>query len=197
MSKITKRQLALQCALASTFLLTSCKSPPATRIDSKGTQLITTVGDLDIQDQRDAAATLAQSLLQEQILGKDGKPSLLIISNYINNTSQQIDSDVINTKIKVILGKAKVARFISSIGADGTRNTAPDLIAAKRAKPNQLGRPQYSLTLKITSQTARAGKYRQKTYTFTMTLTDLNTSDALWVEETQITKQGAKPSLGY
>ncbi len=192
-----KKQIATTLSLTATLILTGCQpNPPATRIDPQGTRLITTVGEFDIQDATDAATTLSESLLKKGILGKKGKASIIAISNYVNNTNQQLDRDTILKKIRITLNNAGVAKTIVTIGDHGNKANAQDNLAAKRAKGDQLAIPDYSITLKIMSQPTRAGKVRQKTYTIQMTLTDLNTGLAEWEDEVQIVKQGRHNNIG-
>ena len=185
-----KKQFIAMLGLAASLFITGCASAPATRVDPQGTDLIVTIGDFDIQDAADAAKTLSESLLKKGILGKNGKFSILAISNYVNNTNQQLDQDIIFKTIRITLNNAGAAKTIVTIS--GTE----DNLASRRARGDQLAKADYSLTLKITSQVARAGKIKQKTYTIYMTLTDLNTGLAEWEDKVEIIKKGSKNSIG-
>ncbi len=193
----TLRSLACLTVIAAALI--GCEKS-ARRIDPAGTETITTVGELDIQDATDAAAGLSQSLLESGVLGKGGRPSTIAISNYVNNTSRQIDRDAVVKKIRVTLNKAGVAQTYTTIAV----GAAEDSIAAKQQKVDDfLGdkkaptRPDYTLTFKILDNRASAGRTRQTTYIFQMSLTDVNTGLAVWEEEKSITKQGTKGSVGW
>jgi len=195
--------------IAGSSFLSGCASAPARRIDPTGTQTITTIGGLDIQDATDAAGALSESLLASGILGREGKPSVIAIDRYINNTSQQIDRDRIIKKIRVTLNRAGVAQTMTTIDSGGNIGGESD-IASKEARARQEDdridqseersertAPDYALTFKLLEETARAGKVRQTTYIFQMSLTDVRTGLAVWEDEQSITKQGTKPSVGW
>src|SRR5438552_36722 len=117
MGKIIRRSSPLLLLGVCTLLIVACETT-ARRIDPKGPETITSVNQLDIQDATDAAAELSKSLLESGVLGKDGRPSILAIDRYINNTGEQIDRDEVIKKIRVTLSKARVAQIIT-IGESG------------------------------------------------------------------------------
>ncbi|NQZ65898.1 MAG: penicillin-binding protein activator LpoB, partial [Mycoplasmatales bacterium] len=55
----------------------------------------------------------------------------------------------------------------------------------------------FSLSGKIIQSKAIAGKVKQVTYTFQLSLTDTKTGLAVWEEEVEIIKQGKKSSVGW
>ncbi|MBP7143481.1 MAG: penicillin-binding protein activator LpoB, partial [Opitutaceae bacterium] len=57
--------------------------------------------------------------------------------------------------------------------------------------------PYYTLSGKLIEDRARAGRTRQVTYTFQMSLTTVKDGLAVWEDEKQITKIGTKPSVGF
>ena len=134
--------------------------------------------------------------MESGILGRDGTPSIIAISRYVNNTGQQIDRDQIIKKIRVSLNKAGVAQTLTTMGPTGTTAGAEDPLAVNVNGGSTLV-PEYSLTYKLLSVEAQAGKVKQYTYVFQMSLTDIKTGLAVWEDERQITKQGKKASVGW
>jgi len=204
MTLINTKIVTAVVGLVFAFSLIGCKAQQdARRIDPSSPETITTVGDLDVQDAADAAAGLAQSLLESGVLGREGRPSRIAISRYVNNTSRQIDRDEVIKKIRVTLNKAGVAQTYTTIGSTGTQAGAEDTIASAHQRQDRgddnplLVRPEYSLTFKILDKHARAGNIRQVTYTFQMSLTEIDTGLAVWEEERRITKQGSRPVVGW
>ena len=190
-------RLPLAACLVLCLALAACGTPAKT-VDPYGTQTITTVGDLDIQDAERAAAELSQSLLNSGVLGKGEEPSTIAISRYVNNTSVQIDRDRVVKKLRVSLNKAGVAQTYTTIGL----GPVEDPLAAQyrqntddqwEARP----RPDYTLSFKILQQRASKGKLKQNTFIFQMSLTNVNSGLAVWEDEVSITKQGSKPGLGW
>lgn len=205
--------LAVGFTIVGAVFISGCASTPARRIDSRGPETITTIGDLDIQDAMDAAGALSQSLLSSGVLGRYGQPSIIAIDRYINNTTQHIDGDRILKKIRVTLNKAGVAQTIMTIDSRGNRGGESNIASAEAAQQDEdaaidvflngsddaprAPAADYALTFKLGEVKARAGRTRQKTYTFGMTLTDVQSGLAVWEEETMITKQGTKPAAGW
>ena len=208
-----KHLLPLAALLLTLSFLTACSNvdrDQARRIDPTGPETITTLGDLDIQDATDAAGTLSESLLASGILGTQGQPSVLAIDRYINNTSQKIDRDEIIKKIRITLNKAGVAQTLTTIDSRGETGGESN-IASKYSRENVDTNPgdvtpatlvpDYALTYKILENRASVPRFgrdvKQTTFTFQMSLTDVDTGLAVWEEETQITKQGKKASVGW
>ncbi|MBL4700763.1 MAG: hypothetical protein JKX85_05840 [Phycisphaeraceae bacterium] len=196
------------------LMLAGCESGNARRIDPAGTQTITSIKHLDIQDAADAAAAMSQSLLNSGRLGRHAnaagqtivRPSIIAIDRYVNNTSQQIDRDEVLKKIRVTLNKAGVAQTLVTINDQGELGGESN-IASKYAQQNtpadrsvqtpELLVVDYSLTFKIIENKGQAGKVRQTTFTFQMSLVDVKSGLAVWEDETQITKQGKHSSVGW
>ncbi|MGF1485148.1 MAG: hypothetical protein ACFBZ8_12380 [Opitutales bacterium] len=207
-----KTQYACRILLASLFAgglfaLSGCTSSEgARRIESGGTESITTVNQLDTKDAVDAAAKMSESLLNSGVLGTQGRPSYIAISNYVNNTGIHLDRDLVVKQIRVSLNKAGVAQTITTIGAAGTAANSEDTLATNRAQINDFlnegsgqttVKPEYSLTYKALRQSARAGNVSENTFIFQMSLTEIATGLAVWEDQTMITKQGKKPSVGW
>ncbi|MEM8738371.1 MAG: hypothetical protein AAGG38_07840 [Planctomycetota bacterium] len=186
--------------------LSACQGPDARRIDPTGPETITTADRLDIQDATDAAGAMAESLLASGILGQQGRPSVIAIDRYINNTTQQIDRDEVVKKIRVALNKAGVAQTLTTIDARGETGGESN-IASKFARENVDTQPSavtpeplvpdYALTYKILENRVKAGQVRQTTFSFQMSMVDVRTGLAVWEEEKQVTKIGDKASIGW
>jgi uncharacterized protein (TIGR02722 family) len=202
----------LVCVLSLLCLLTACQQP-AQRIDPQGTQTITTVGELDIQDALAVATEMSESLLASGVLGQDGRPSVIAVSTFVNNTARHLDRDEVLKRIRVALNQAGVARTITTIDDTGAVG-GEDAIASRHqryrdqdAAVDDFGQggsgevrppmPDYSLTFKALDNRVAAGKTRQTTYIFQMSLTDVRTGLAEWEDETLITKQGGKNTVGW
>lgn len=188
------------------LILTGCTS--AKRVDPEGPDVVTTVSRLDIQDAREAAEQLSESLLASGILGSRGKPSVIAIDQYVDTTGEGIDRDEVLKKIRVTLNKAGVAQTMTSIddeGRIGGESAIASKAARQRLRDQQIDAflndeeapegiyPDYALTFKIMDNRVRTGILRfneQVTFIFQMSLTDVSAGVAVWEEETQITKQG-------
>lgn len=169
------------------------------------TQAITTISGIDIQDWNKAANELSMQMLASGVLeSAPRKPAVLAISRFVNNTTQQVDMDLLNKTVRInLLNSGKVLTTTTT----GLGGQAEDPLAAGIAQerailtpgtPPQAGMsPDYTLTGKIIQVQARAGNMRQSTFAFQMSLTDVRNGLAVWEGEKQIIKQGTKAGVGF
>ena len=57
--------------------------------------------------------------------------------------------------------------------------------------------PDYSLSGKITQEIDRAGRTKQSTFYFQLSLTDLRTGLAFWEDQHEISKLGKRATVGF
>jgi uncharacterized protein (TIGR02722 family) len=200
------KSLLLASAGLGLLVLTGCQTTgnQARYIESGGTESITTLNQINIQDWQQAADRLVQSLLQSGTLERaPEQPAILAISRIINNTQQQVDTDALIKKIRVDLNKTGKVVTTTTVGLGGR---AEDPLAKSEAEyrafmsdeeQEALPKPYYSLSGKLLEDRVRAGKDRQVTYSFQLSLTEIGTGLAVWEDETQISKLGRKPSVGW
>jgi penicillin-binding protein activator len=191
--------------VATAALLGGCASSQATYVDPASTRTLSNVGEINVQDWNMASESMINSLISKHInsgslkgSGPDGR-AILAISRIVNNTSVQIDTDILVKKIRVaLLGTGKVVADITA-GLGGPE----DPLAAEAKREQQFlgtqkvaGRPDYTLSGKIIENRARQGNQRESTYVFQMALA---TRDglAVWEEEKTITKQGKRAPVGW
>ena len=191
--------------VATAALLGGCASSQATYVDPAGTRTLSNVGEINVQDWNMASESMINSLISKHInsgslkgSGPDGR-AILAISRIVNNTSIQIDTDILVKKIRVaLLGTGKVVADITA-GLGGPE----DPLAAEAKREQQFlgtqkvaGRPDYTLSGKIIENRTRQGNQRESTYVFQMALA---TRDglAVWEEEKSITKQGKRAPVGW
>lgn len=170
-------------------------------VESTGPRTLVT-GDINVQDFSYAAEDMVKSLLASGALDKaPQQPAVLAISRITNNTTQQIDTDMLTKKIRVALNQSGKVMTTTTMGIGGI---AEDPLAqgiqqekefySDKKEPQRL--PDYSLSGKIIEKRDREDKVRQVTYTFQLSLTDGN-GLAVWEEEKQITKQGKRGVIGW
>ena len=180
----------------------------AKRVDPQSEDLATTVTRLDIQDARDAANELSQSLLGSGVLGAQGRPSRIAVDSFVNATKDAIDRDEVLKKIRVALNKAGVAQTMTTLDDKGNvagESNIASKAARERLRNDQIDAflndeeapeaiyPDFAVTFKILDDRVATGIFRtnkQVTYTFQMSLTDVKKGVAVWEGEVQITKQG-------
>jgi len=170
-------------------------------VQTGGRESIVSIGKIDDQDFIQAASTATQDLLASGVLDRvKNPPAILGMSRIVNNTSQQVDLDLLTKKIRVELlqsGKA-VTTTTFGLGGQAEDPLAKGIQQQKEfegeQKPQRL--PDFTLSGKIIQNTANAGDTRQTTYSFQLSLTDQQ-GLAVWEGEKQITKQGTRSAVGF
>ncbi len=176
---------------AITAILAGCGTN-AHYIQTGGRESVVSINQVNIQDFMSAADSETSDLLASGALDRvQHPPAVLAISRIVNNTSQQIDTDLLVKKIRVALLQSGKAVTTTTFGLGGPEDPlAPSI----QSQPHQL--PDFTLSGKIIETLVRAGNTSQATYSFQLSLTDQR-GLAVWEGEKEITKQGTRPSVGF
>jgi penicillin-binding protein activator len=162
-------------------------------IQTGGSQSVVTIGAINIQDYMQAANTMTSELLASGALDRVATPpAVLAISRIVNNTGQQIDTDLLTKKIRVAVLQSGKALTTTTMGLGGT---AEDPMA--KGFQQEIRTPDFTLSGKIIQLAVKAGNTSQSTYSFQLSLTDSKTGLAVWEGEKEITKQGTRSSVGF
>lgn len=170
-------------------------------VETGGPRTIVTT-DINIQDFSYAAEEMINSLLASGALDTAPiQPAMLAISRITNNTTQQIDTDLLIKKIRVALNISGKALTTTTIGLGGI---AEDPLAqgiqqekefySDKTEPQRM--PDFSLSGKIIEKRERQNDIRQVTYTFQLSLTN-NAGLAVWEDEKELSKQSKKGVIGW
>jgi hypothetical protein len=197
-------KLSLLACVATAGLLTGCASKTA-YVDPNSSRLVTTTEGINIQDFTQAADAMTASLIDNLInpgrlqSGEPGQPALLAISRIQNNTGQQMDTDLLVKKMRVALlqtGKVQTSTTIAYGGPE-------DPLAAEQQKAQQFfeGKkqtrlPDYTLSGKIIEDRTSAGRTKQTSYIFQLSLSS-RAGIGVWEDERTIIKQGKRASVGF
>jgi uncharacterized protein (TIGR02722 family) len=199
-----KTSLLFVPVAAAVLFLAGCETQ-ATYVEPTSNQLVVNVGQINIQDFASAADTMVQSLIDNFIntgqckSGKAGEPALMAISKIVNNTSKQIDTDLLVKKIRVALNRTGKIQTTTTMGLGAAENplAADQQKAAEFFEDKKHTRlPDYTLSGKIIEQRAKAGTTRQSAFVFQLSLTS-KTGIAAWEEEKTIIKQGSSSTVGF
>jgi len=193
-------KILIPLVAASAVFLTGCGTN-AHYVSTGGTQNLVNVGQINIQDYIQAANSATSELLASGVLDRvKTPPAILAMSRIVNNTGQQIDTDLLTKKIRVALLQSGKAVTTTTFGLGGQ---AEDPLAKGMQQEQQFMNDQkatrtadFSLSGKIIQTTARSGDTTQSTYSFQLSLTDTQ-GLAVWEGEKEITKQGTQSSIGF
>src|SRR5437868_2505760 len=99
----TKILLPLIAVVAIPVIFSGCASD-AHYVQTGGRENVVNVGQINIQDYIQAANAATQDLLAAGALDRvSTPPAVLAISRIVNNTGQQIDTDLLTKKIRIAL----------------------------------------------------------------------------------------------
>jgi len=196
-----KSKIIFSLLAALPFVIGGCATN-AHYVETGGRESVVSVNQINIQDYIQAANAAVNDLLASGALDRvPNPPAVLAISRIVNNTGQQIDTDLLVKKIRVAVLNSGKAQTTTTLGLGGT---AEDPMAKGLQQENEFmndqkttRKPDFTLSGKIIETTARAGSTRQSTYSFQLSLTDSKTGLAIWEGEKEITKQGTRPAVGF
>jgi len=197
-----KNKILLPMLAAAIPLIGAGCATNAHYIQSGGSESVVSIGQINIQDYMQAADAMTANLLASGALDKvSSPPAVLAISRIVNNTGNQIDTDLLIKRIRVAVLQSGKAVTTSTIGLGGT---AEDPMAKGFQQENEFKSdvkstrtPDFTLSGKIIQLSVRAGDTRQATFSFQLSLTDPKTGNAVWEDYKDITKQGTRPSVGF
>lgn len=181
-------------------------------IETGGSDSLISVAEVDIQNIQGAVAELLHSMMATGVLKRaENYPARIIIGTVIADTGSYFDIDELTMRIRKVLVNSGQAAVITSYG--DSAESAEARRYAKKAKDEATKDafmkgedrvtkvttvdPDYVLDGKVTQLERRDGNKRQTTYTFRLTLTDLKTGLEVWTDFSNVTKLGAKNSIGF
>jgi len=188
-----KAKLLLPLLAAVPAFFTGCATD-AHYVQTGDKEQIVSLGQINIQDYATAANDAIKDLLQSGALDKVANPpALLELSRIVNNTSQQVDTDLLTKKISIALlqsGKA-VTKTVDK-KATGLQQENEFMNDQKTTRL-----PDFTLSGKIIETVDRAGSTRRTTYSFQLSLNDTRAGVQVWEGEKEIGKQGTRSSVGF
>jgi len=182
------------------LLLAGCGTP-TTYVDPAGSRLVVNAGQINIQDFQQAADAMVNSLIDQVInpgrlrSASPPEPALLAISRIINNTSQQLDTDLLVKKIRIALMRTGKVQTSTTINYGGPEDPlAADLQRNSGAPASR--NPDYTLSGKIIEDRSGVGGLKQLACVFQLSLSSPD-GIAVWEEEKTIIKQGSRSTVGF
>ena len=185
-----KNQIIVSLVAVSAAFITGCGTD-AHYVETGGNRNVVSVGQINIQDYIQAANTMTGELLASGALDRvKNPPAILAISRIVNNTGNQIDTDLLVKKIRVALLQSGKALTTTTFGL----GNAEDPLAKQMQQTTHPA--DFSLSGKIIQLNAKAGDTTQATYSFQLSLTDTQ-GLAVWEGEKEISKQGTRGGIGF
>ncbi|MEO1924207.1 MAG: penicillin-binding protein activator LpoB [Nautiliaceae bacterium] len=171
---------------------------------------------LEYEDFEKAAIKLVKSMLKSPYLNrmyevkmkKEGKPLVLMISDFTNDTTQRIDIDQLVKKIRIALLNSGKFIVTTAVRAGGAEDKATYELRKLRkddefnqktiAKKGTIIAPDLSLSGKIIQRVTPLPNGEQRVdYYIQMSLTDVTSGLAFWEGEEVISKAGRADSAPW
>lgn len=192
-------------ALISGMIFSGCASTQGTYVNSQGPDTLVVGNQITITDFYIASDEMVNSLVSSGALERAPKqPAIMAISRMINDTREQFDTDQLVKKIRVALNRTGKVMTTTTVGYGG--NAEDKMAEAIRAKKEYLeGKgsvpdttPDFTLSGKIIQPPkVKAGKMRQNSYIFQLSLTETRSGLAVWEDEKTITKQYKQAGISW
>ncbi len=197
-------------------LYTGCANQPH-YIDpeKEGTSTPVTMG-LDYEDFQRSAIKLVDSMLRSKYLDrmyrmkmkKEGKPLILMISDFVNDTTQRVDIDQLVKRIRISLLDSGKFIITTALRAGGAEDSATyelrklrgnaEFKQSRIAKKGTIETPDLSLSGKIIQRVSKLSNGDQRVdYYFQMSLTDVSSGLAFWEGEEVVSKAGSGKSAPW
>ena len=184
------KHIFLAFALTGILCAVGCSSP-ARRIDSGGTETITSIDKINVADFNIAADELIQSMLDAGVFSEiQSKPVIMQVGRIKNSTTDMINMSRLTSRITSTLNRSKIARVLAT---DSASKELAEYNAA--IKGTETPMPEIILTGEIIEDSVRAGRTKETTYMFILRL-NINGVSA-WEDQTEITKQGTRAAVGW
>ncbi|MDR2675082.1 MAG: penicillin-binding protein activator LpoB [Opitutaceae bacterium] len=185
--------LALAAA-AGALLMSGC-STPAHYVDSKGPATLVSLNQINIQDFYQAADDLVAGILASGVLERaPAQPAVLLVSRIINNTQTNFDMSLLSEKVSgALLNTGKIVVLNDTDAKAESQRQMNEFLGKGAARP----KPYYSLSGKIIEDKASAGRTKQTSYVFQLSLTLVDDGIQAWKGEKTITKQGTRSAIGW
>jgi len=213
-----KKKLAVLSISASIMIFTGCATSSSQvhyLNHEKGVTQTTSLG-LEYEDFERASMKLVQSMLKSPYLNrmykikmkKEGKPLILMISDFTNDTTQRIDIDQLVKKIRIALLNSGKFIVTTAVRAGGAEDRATYELRKLRkddefnqktiAKKGTIVAPDLSLSGKIIQRVSKLPNGEQRVdYYIQMSLTDVTSGLAFWEGEEVISKAGSSDAAPW
>ncbi|WP_394954004.1 penicillin-binding protein activator LpoB [uncultured Helicobacter sp.] len=202
-----KKILIVFLSIVSMFIFSACNSGPE-YVNAEDSRAYASMG-LDYHDIESVVEKSVASLLSSGYVQAIKQPKVLVISDIINDTMQNVDVEQLSRKVTRDMrnsGKFKLSLAISGSGTSGDK-----MIDSVRAKTRgndefdqysviekgQLKGAQLSLSGKIWQKNVTVSGKQRTDYFFLLTLVDLATGEVVWDDEANIIKVGSNRSVSW
>lgn len=194
-------------SLVSVLAFSACNNGPE-YVSTDDSRAYASMG-IDYHDIESVVTKSVASLLSSGYVKNIKQPKVLVISDVINDTMQNIDVEQLSRKITRDMRNS--GKFKLSIAMSGSGTSTDKMIDSVRAKTRgndefdqytviekgQLKGAQLSLSGKIWQKNVKVGGKQRTDYFFLLTLVDLATGEVVWDDEANIIKVGSNKSVSW
>jgi len=168
-------------------------------IETGGSQSLIT-SDVNIQDIIWASNGLLDSMMENGVLNKaEHKPARIIVDRVINNTNTRFDTGTLLYRMRAQLVNSGQAQVVTSYGSNAESKVTQNEMKRKDFLEGKVSETDadFALTGKISQMKVFSGKNSQSTYTFRLTLTDLQSGLEVWTDLVDVSKKATQSGLDF
>ncbi len=194
-------------ALVGIVFFSACNNGPE-YVDSADSRSYASMG-LDYHDIESVVEKSVDSLLSSGYVQNIKQPKVLVISDIINDTMQNVDVEQLSRKITRNMRNS--GKFKLSLAISGTGTSSDKMIDSVRKQTRgneefnqysviekgQLQGAGLSLSGKIWQKNVKVNGKQRTDYFFLLTLVDLATGEVVWDDEANIIKVGSNKSVSW
>lgn len=191
--------------LITTIIFSGCSTPAQYINMNKSNSKPMTMG-IDRQDFEKAASDMVESLLTSNVLDKkDGSRYVIMMSDILNDTTQNIDTRMLTKKIRIALRKSGKAIMTNAVGTEQDSTTINSSRAIRGNKEfnqksasaeNALIGAELGLAGRILQRAAETNDGDQLVeYYFQMELTNAHNGLVYWEDEAVVGKLGSNDTV--
>lgn len=161
----------------------------------------------DAADMKKITRDVVDEFTSSDFLLDQSEPPVMMIAGIQNRTNEHIDTKNITDRMRTLLIQGGDVRFINEarrqdlLNEQGFQaaNVTPE---GQLAIGQQLG-AQYMMSGSLTEikktspKQVRISKQELRYYKFTFEVTDLQSSEIVWITETEFSRQASKPLIGW
>jgi uncharacterized protein (TIGR02722 family) len=205
MTHFSTKRILPAIVLLSAGVMASCQTTQGNYADPDKIEIVDdrwNESDARLTGEQMIRSALAKPWLKEFVRESQGKRPFLLVDDFENRTSEQIDTKALFEAVRNELLNSGKVRFLDGAQRqkilDEYKYQQSGVVKQGSAKgPGKQHSADFFMVGAISSQVAEADGYKTVTYQVEMRLTNIETSEIAWTEIKKIKKQFRRSRFGF
>lgn len=161
----------------------------------------------DASDMRTITADVVDQILTSPFLMQHQEPPVMMIAGVQNRTLDHVDTKNITDRIRTLLLNSGEIRFVNEarradlLAEQGFQaaNVSPDqqVVIGRQLGAQYMISGSFAEIKRSSPRQVRISRQELRYYKFTLEVTDLETSEILWIAEQEFARLASKPLIGW